>query len=84
MVRYFHIRLACALAAVLASGLVLAEARDVVIGVNASMGSMSEEQQNAIRGALKAAGVHDIRAGIGAMTQESILRREPWPAKVIQ
>jgi hypothetical protein len=39
-------------------------AQDVVVGVNASMGSLSIQQQNIILSELHAAGVHSIRAGI--------------------
>jgi hypothetical protein len=41
-------------------------AQGAIIGVNASMASLSVEQQNAILSELHAAGVHAIRAGITA------------------
>jgi len=42
----------------------LAEAQNVVLGMNASMGSLAVDQQNAILSELHDAGVHFIRAGI--------------------
>jgi hypothetical protein len=41
-----------------------AQTQDLIPGVNASMGSLSVEQQNAILAELHAAGIHYIRAGI--------------------
>ena len=41
-------------------------AQDVVVGVNASMGSLSTQQQNTILNELHVAGVHFIRTGITA------------------
>jgi hypothetical protein len=49
---------------VISSGQMYAQKQDVVMGMNASMGSQSIEQQNAIFAELHAAGVHFIRAGI--------------------
>lgn len=43
-----------------------AQTQNPVVGVNASMGSLSIEQQDAILAELHAAGVHYIRAGITA------------------
>src|SRR5579872_7085156 len=42
----------------------LAQTTEAVVGVNASMGSMSADQQNAILAQLHAANVHFIRSGI--------------------
>jgi hypothetical protein len=42
------------------------QAQNVLLGVNASMGSLSVEQQNAILAELHAAGIHFIRSGITA------------------
>ena len=49
---------------VISSGQMHAQEQNVVVGVNASMGSLSIEQQNTILAKLHTAGVHFIRAGI--------------------
>jgi len=49
---------------VLLSGQIPAQEENVVVGVNASMGSQSAEQQNIILAELHVAGVHFIRTGI--------------------
>jgi hypothetical protein len=49
---------------VISSGQMHAQEQNVVVGVNASMGSLSIEQQNTILAELHTAGVHFIRAGI--------------------
>jgi hypothetical protein len=58
------VALGCILCASLGSRPVQAQTKDLVLGVNASMGSLSVEQQNAILAELHAAGIHYIRAGI--------------------
>ena len=47
-----------------AFGLRQVQAQTLILGVNASMGSLSVEQQNAILAELHTAGIHYIRAGI--------------------
>jgi hypothetical protein len=58
------VALGCVLFASPGSRSAQAQAQDVVLGVNAAMGSLSVEQQNAILAKLHAAGIHYIRAGI--------------------
>jgi hypothetical protein len=58
------VALGCILCASLGSRPAQAQTQDLVFGVNASMGSLSVEQRNAILAELHAAGVHYIRAGI--------------------
>src|ERR1700730_5918798 len=58
------VALGCILCASLGSRPVQAQTKDLVLGVNASMGSLSVEQQNAILAELHAAGIHYIRAGL--------------------
>jgi hypothetical protein len=48
----------------LSSGQMYAQEKNVIAGVNASMGSQSIDQQNTILAELHAAGVHFIRTGI--------------------
>jgi hypothetical protein len=49
---------------VISSGQMHGQEQNVVVGVNASMASLSVDQQNAILSELNSAGVHAIRAGI--------------------
>jgi hypothetical protein len=42
----------------------MAQAQGAIVGVNAAIGGLSVDQQNAILGELHAAGVHVIRTGI--------------------
>jgi hypothetical protein len=58
------VAIGCILCASLESPPTQAQTQDLVLGVNASMGSLSVEQQNAILAELHAAGIHYIRAGI--------------------
>jgi hypothetical protein len=58
------VALGCVLCASLGSRPAQAQTQDLVLGVNAAMGSLSAEQQNAILAELHAAGIHYIRAGI--------------------
>lgn len=58
------VALGCLLCVSLGLQPVPALAQDAVLGVNASMGSLSVGQQNALLSELNAAGVHDIRSGI--------------------
>src|SRR5215469_2242138 len=56
--------LVCILGAWLGSQPARAETPGPVVGVNAAIGGMSIEQQDAILAALYTAGVHEIRSGI--------------------
>jgi hypothetical protein len=56
--------LGCILWGFFGSRPVQAQTQNLVLGVNASVGSLSVEQQNAILAELHAAGIHYIRAGI--------------------
>ena len=56
--------LVCILWAAFGPRQVQAQTQDLILGVNASMGSLSVEQQNAILAELHTAGIHYIRAGI--------------------
>jgi hypothetical protein len=58
------VALGCILCASLGSRPAQAQTQNLVLGANASMGSLSVEQQNAILAELHAAGIHYIRAGI--------------------
>jgi hypothetical protein len=58
------VAIGCILCASLGSPPTQSQTQDLVLGVNASMGSLSVEQQNAILAELHAAGIHYIRAGI--------------------
>jgi hypothetical protein len=57
------VALCCLIRLVIATQSTAAAPQDAVIGVNAAIGSMSAQQQDAILAELRAAQVHYIRTG---------------------